>query len=151
MTLLALNTPRNSLGLLVVDDDRNNGIWLETALGKRRDKVSSNQMGSISRGSPPRPEVTAAESPVYTSCSPLPRLPSRHLIFIRCRNKKKIANKYQCLACFILREIFIPLIIHFHAQNNIYLLIHIFHEFFYNLYLSNYTLFNTFILLSKLI
>lgn len=46
--------------------------WLETASGKRRDKVSSNQMGSISRGSPPRPEVTVAESPVYTACSPLP-------------------------------------------------------------------------------
>lgn len=46
--------------------------WLEIASGKRRDKVSSNQMGSISRGSPPRPEVMAAESPVYTACSPLP-------------------------------------------------------------------------------
>lgn len=46
--------------------------WLETASGKRRDKVSSNQMGSISRGSPPRPEVTAVGSPGISRCPPLP-------------------------------------------------------------------------------
>ena len=41
-----------------------NGDWLDVALEKTRcDKVSSNQMGSISRGSPPRPEVAAAGPP----------------------------------------------------------------------------------------
>lgn len=58
----ALQRPRSFPGIALVDDD---GNWdrLEIASGKRRDKVSSNQMGSISRGSPPRPEVVAVESP----------------------------------------------------------------------------------------
>lgn len=83
----ALNTPRNSLGLNSwLGEDVGMKMGLVRTSGKRRDKVSSNQMGSISRGSPPRPEVTAVGSPGISRCPLLPNknaLPRQNFFFLK--------------------------------------------------------------------
>lgn len=103
---LALNTSRNSLGLLMVEvrRRRERWVWLETASGKRRDKVSSNQMGSISRGSPPR---LAAESPVFTPCVRCCWFCRSNFVKLHSLSRSKKSRETNYLAFFVLREIFL--------------------------------------------
>lgn len=94
-------------------------------------------MGSISRGSPPRPEVTAAvesSSPVYTACSSLPiavarRLTSLDFIYRRDKKEKKVTKQISVPCTSRSFEIFLaPLIINWRVQS-IDLLVHYFREF----------------------
>jgi len=116
--------------------------WLETASGKRRDKVSSNQMGSISRGSPPRP---AAESLVYTAlfaAADCLRDARTSLNFIRYRDPK-VAKQISMpcifrsswnLFCSSNNKLKCAIIFIFNIFIHIYLLVHIFVKFVWLIY-----------------